>query len=131
MVHEWALAESIILYVENKNVSRVKKLSVKIGILQSIDREILEFAIRELSKERGVVIDNVEIIEEKPVLKCNVCNYTWSINPSEIDEPIREAIHFIPESIYAYFKCPNCGSIDFEVVKGRGLSEIMVEKHEQ
>ncbi len=130
MVHEWALAESILLYIENQGVRRARRVVVKIGVLQSIDREILEFALREISRERGLEINEFTILEEEPLLKCNRCGFQWSIDPSKISEDIREAIHFLPESIYAYFRCPNCGSIDFEIVKGRGLGEIKVENYE-
>jgi hydrogenase nickel incorporation protein HypA/HybF len=51
LVHEWALAEAIVLYIENQGVKRGRKLVVKTGALQSIDREVLEFALRELIKE--------------------------------------------------------------------------------
>jgi hydrogenase nickel incorporation protein HypA/HybF len=47
-----------------------------------------------------------------------------------MSQDVRESIHFLPESIYAYYRCPRCGSIDFEIVKGRGISEIRVEDHD-
>ena len=33
-----------------------------------------------------------------------------------------EAIHLLPETIHVYGRCPSCGSPDFEVVRGRGVS---------
>jgi hydrogenase nickel incorporation protein HypA/HybF len=130
LVHEWALAEAIILYIESQGVKRGRKLVVKTGALQSIDREVLEFALRELIKERGLEISEIEIIEEEPLLKCRTCGYEWRIEPSSMSQDVRESIHFLPESIYAYYRCPRCGSIDFEIVKGRGISEIKVEDHD-
>ncbi|MEM0247192.1 MAG: hydrogenase nickel incorporation protein HypA [Desulfurococcaceae archaeon] len=130
MVHEWALAESIVLYVLSRGIKKAKKVAVKIGVLQSIDKDILVFAVRELSKEYGLEIGEVEVVDEEPVFKCHICGYTWSLNMSEVEEPVREAVHFLPEAAYAYFKCPNCRSIDFEIVKGRGLSGVVVEGYE-
>ncbi|MEM0000585.1 MAG: hydrogenase nickel incorporation protein HypA [Desulfurococcaceae archaeon] len=130
MVHEWALAESIVLYVLSRGIKKAKKVAVKIGVLQSIDKDILVFAVRELSKEYGLEIGEVEVVDEEPVFKCHICGYTWSLNMSEVEEPVREAVHFLPEAVYAYFKCPNCRSIDFEIVKGRGLSGVVVEGYE-
>lgn len=127
MVHEWALAESIILYIKNKGVSKANRLIIKLGALQSIDKHILEFAIRELSKLSELDVEVIEIVEEQPVLKCNACGYAWSISPESMSEHVRESIHFLPESIYAFIKCPNCGSIDYEIIKGRGLGELLVE----
>ncbi|MEM0031352.1 MAG: hydrogenase nickel incorporation protein HypA [Desulfurococcaceae archaeon] len=130
MVHEWALAESIILYLLNKGVKKARKLVVKVGLLQSIDKEILSFALTELSKENSISIENIEILEEEPLLKCNRCGFEWSMDISSMSEEIRESIHFLPESIYAYYKCPRCSSIDYEILKGRGLGEIVVEEYE-
>lgn len=130
MVHEWALAESIILYLQNNGVRKARKLVVKIGLLQSIDKEILSFALAELSKENSISIENIEILEEEPLLKCNRCGFEWSINVSSMSGEIKESIHFLPESIYAYYKCPRCNSIDYEILKGRGLGEIVVEEYE-
>ena len=130
LVHEWALAESIVLYIKQQGYVGIKKLRVSIGVLQSIDKEILEYALKELAGEYGVRVGEVELVDEYPLVKCNVCGFEWSINPSEMSEDVREAIHFIPEAIYAYYKCPRCGSLDYSIVKGRGISEIMVEAYE-
>lgn len=130
MVHEWALAESIVMYLVNQGIKRSKNITVKVGALQSLDKEILAFAIKELSREHGLEVGDVVVSEEDPVLKCRVCGYTWTLKPAEMENHVREAIHFLPEAVYAYFKCPNCGSVDFEVLKGRGLSEVLVEGYE-
>jgi len=130
LVHEWALAEAIVLYIENQGIKRGRKLVVKTGALQSIDREVLEYALRELIKEHGLELGEIEIVEEEPLLKCRSCRYEWRLDPSSMSQDVRESIHFLPESIYAYYRCPRCGSIDFEIVKGRGISEIRVEDHD-
>ncbi|MCC6025123.1 MAG: hydrogenase nickel incorporation protein HypA [Desulfurococcaceae archaeon] len=127
MVHEWALAESIVLYIKHQGYSSIKRLRVTIGVLQSIDKEILEYALKELASEHGIRVEQVELVEEYPLLKCNVCGFEWSISLSDMSEDVREAIHFVPEAIYAYYKCPRCGSVDYTLLKGRGVSEISVE----
>ncbi|MEM4718007.1 MAG: hydrogenase nickel incorporation protein HypA [Desulfurococcaceae archaeon] len=130
MVHEWALADSIVLYVKNQGLTKIRRLIVKLGALQSIDKEILEFALRELSRQSEVVVDVIEIVEEQPELRCNTCGYSWVINLDSMSEHVRESIHFLPESIYAFIRCPRCGGIDYEIVKGRGLGEILVEQYD-
>ncbi|MEM0004959.1 MAG: hydrogenase nickel incorporation protein HypA [Desulfurococcaceae archaeon] len=130
MVHEWALAESIVLYVSNKGVRKARRIKVRIGALQSIDKEILSFALNELLKEYNIKVDNIEILEEQPVLKCNRCGFEWSIDTTSVNEDLRESIHFLPESIYAYYRCPKCGSVDYEILKGRGLGEVVIEDYE-
>jgi hypothetical protein len=39
--------------------------------------------------------------------------FEWSISLSDMSEDVREAIYFVPEAIYAYYKCPRCGSVDY------------------
>lgn len=124
MVHEWALAEAIVEYVKHKakedSKRHVRKLVVKLGVLQSIDKEILGFALNELFKDSGLVVDEVVFNEVPVILRCRRCGYEW--RPSmNIDEAVKEAIHFVPEAVYSYFKCPHCGSRDFEIVQGRGV----------
>ncbi|MDK6029099.1 hydrogenase nickel incorporation protein HypA [Ignisphaera sp. 4213-co] len=128
-MHEWALAESVILTVlekaksENKNI--VETVEIVIGELQEIDKDIFEFALNELKtlaeKENNVVIKNLKIVEEKAMFKCNRCNYVWSLDEVNIDSFAKESIHFIPEVAHSYIQCPKCGSHDFEIIQGRGV----------
>ncbi len=129
MVHEWALAEAIKDYIKNQSKGKeIKRVVIKLGVLQSIDSEILDFALKNLLEEEGIKVKSIIYEEEPVVLKCRRCGYVWSPDLSGTDEAIREAIHFIPEAVYSYFKCPKCGSRDFEIVSGRGLAikEIVV-----
>lgn len=126
MVHEWALAESILDYLRQSGYERVKILKIRLGALQSIDKNILEFGLRELATEKNMKIDSIVFEEEPAVLQCNTCGLKWNLSPQQFDEASREAIHFVPEAIYAYIRCPRCGSRDFKVLSGRGLSGIEV-----
>jgi Zn finger protein HypA/HybF involved in hydrogenase expression len=38
-----------------------------------------------------------------------------------------EAIHFIPELSHAFVRCPECGSPDFIILAGRGITLERVE----
>jgi hydrogenase nickel incorporation protein HypA/HybF len=40
----------------------------------------------------------------------------------KIKDDEAEAIHFIPEVAFVHARCPKCGSPDFEILKGRGVS---------
>lgn len=122
MVHEWALAEAIVEYIlENRENSVLEKIVLKIGSLQTIDRDILNYALRELFKLNNIIVEKIEFIEETISLKCRNCGYEWIIDIDSVNEFIRESMHFIPETIYSYFKCPNCSSRDFEIKTGRGI----------
>ncbi len=123
MVHEWALAEAIANYIREyvgeKTV--LKKLTISLGELQSIDKDILDFALKEILRSMGITVQELDYEIEEVILKCRKCNYEWKLNKNIFSENVLEAVHFVPEIIHSYFKCPKCGSRDFEVVRGRGL----------
>jgi hydrogenase nickel incorporation protein HypA/HybF len=45
----------------------------------------------------------------------------------KLSEDDSESIHFIPEIAFAHFRCPKCGSPDFEIVTGRGVSILSIK----
>ncbi len=126
-MHEWALAQAVIKSTialsDEKGIKSVGKIILLIGELQNIDMEIFDFALKELSK--GTVLENTPITykKEEAVLTCNRCGYTWPYDESftKLSEEEKEAIHFIPETLHIYIHCPECGSVDFDVKKGRGI----------
>lgn len=123
-MHEWALAEAIVETAsrisEEKGFEKVREVRIKIGELQQIDQDILRFALLRL---RSAKFENTVFMIEvaRTELKCRACGYKWFFEKEKLDENIREAIHFIPETSHAYVKCPKCGSPDFEVIGGRGV----------
>jgi len=127
MVHEWALAEAIVTtaidIATKEGARRIKNVHVVLGELQSIDKSILEYAINELKK--NTIMDCAEVVfeEEKAEFKCLNCGYVWKLDEVKdlMNEDIKEAIHFVPEAAHAFIKCPKCGSLDYEVIKGRGV----------
>ncbi len=123
-MHEWALAEAVVLSVfqiaEREGLREVREVKVKVGELQQLDLEIFEFALSQLKKgllEKASF--KVELV--KAELKCRVCGHFWIFNLNALAEYSSEAVHFIPETVHAYIKCPKCGSPDFEILSGRGV----------
>ena len=123
-MHEWALAEAVIAAVsqvaEKEGLKEVKKVKIKIGELQQIELDILEFALSQL-KPAKFKHTKFSIKVAKAELKCRVCGYTWFFTKEKMDEASAEAIHFVPEIAHTYIKCPKCGSPDFEILEGRGI----------
>ena len=125
-MHEWALAESVantvLKYKEEKNLITVSKVLVKIGKLQQIERDIFESALNEIAKMKEIEGDFI-IEEENASFKCRICGKEWDFGEGvkKLSEDESEYVHFIPDIIRVYSKCPICGSPDFEVLKGRGV----------
>lgn len=132
-MHEWAIAEALVEYLNNyikvNNVRRIKKLVVKLGELQAIDKDILLFSLNELLKIYSIPVEKIDLVDIDAYFQCRKCGHKWGLNDLNLNEDIREAIHFVPEVVFSYVKCPKCGSRDFEIISGRGveIGEIVVE----
>ena len=123
-MHEWALAEAVVAsaseVVEKENLKEVAEVRIKVGELQQIDREIFEFALEQL-KTAKFKKAKFTIEAARSILQCRSCSNKWFFGKEKLDPNTAEAIHFVPEIVHSYIKCPNCGSPDFEVVEGRGV----------
>lgn len=129
-MHEWALAESILAAAveaaKKEKMKKITQITVVLGELQQIAMDVFEFALDELKKdhkeELGDVNIKIETIESN--LKCNNCSNEWKFSDmkKKISDDEGEAIHFIPEVAFVYTRCPKCGSPDFEITTGRGVS---------
>jgi hydrogenase nickel incorporation protein HypA/HybF len=129
-MHEWALAESVITAaLDTAKTERLKKISeitIDMGELQQIERDIFRFALKELTSSHSPLFKNVRfhLRTEKSTLKCTVCGHEWTYADMKknLEKKETEAIHFIPEVVFVHARCPRCGSPDFEITKGRGVT---------
>jgi len=129
-MHEWALAESIIVAAvesaEKEKLETISEIKISIGELQQIENDIFEFALEQIIKTQGAKLKNVKtiIVTEKSKLKCKNCENTWDFCDikKKLNNDESEAIHFIPEVAFVHTRCPKCGSPDFEILTGRGVS---------
>jgi len=125
-MHEWAFAEGIIKTVEEEAIKNhfktLSKIHIVMGELQGIDKDIVSFAIEQLKKDTIAENAAFEFENEEMELECRNCGYVWKIDrDGDLDELIKESIHFVPEAAHSFISCPECGSKDFEVIKGRGI----------
>ncbi|MCX5798372.1 MAG: hydrogenase nickel incorporation protein HypA [Proteobacteria bacterium] len=128
-MHEWALAESVIVTavdeIKNNKLKNISRIQVKVGELQQIDLGIFRFALENILKSYalGMDIENIIVETDKSVLKCKVCGAEWSFSETlnRLQDDETEAIHFIPEVAHIYMRCPSCKSPDFDIIKGRGV----------
>ncbi|HOW89029.1 MAG TPA: hydrogenase nickel incorporation protein HypA [Elusimicrobiales bacterium] len=127
-MHEWALAESVIRtaadHAGRSGLRSVSEVSVLLGELQAVDREIFVFALRELAKTSpgGMRSCKFRILKEPASFKCRVCAEKFTLKALKRTEAEAENIHFIPEMARVFLKCPGCKSPDFDIVAGRGVS---------
>ncbi len=134
-MHEWALAESILTAAveaaEKEKLKKITEIKIGMGELQQIEQDIFEFALDEIIKSQKDKLKNVKIKIEtiKSTLKCKNCENTWKFSDmkKKLDEDESEAIHFIPEVAFVHTRCPKCGSPDFEITSGRGVSITQIK----
>jgi hydrogenase nickel incorporation protein HypA/HybF len=136
-MHEWALADAVIEATASALAGRdpacLRAVNVLIGELQAIDRGIFDFALTTMLEERPFRGALYKVQTEAAAFLCAACGREWSLQETDsLTEETREAIHFLPEAAHAFVRCPSCGSPDFRVQKGRGVSisslELSVEE---
>lgn len=134
-MHEWALAESIltsaVYEAKKQKLKKIDEITISLGELQQIEMEIFQFALDEMIKAQDDVLKNVKTVIkiEKSIMKCNHCKTEWSFDDikKKLDEDESEAIHFLPEVAIVHSRCIKCGSPDFDIVAGRGVSIISIK----
>jgi Zn finger protein HypA/HybF involved in hydrogenase expression len=66
------------------------------------------------------------VVEDEPArFRCRGCGEDFTAGPPPDDAG--EAVHLVPELSHAYLRCPACGSPDFEIVAGRGVTLRTIE----
>jgi hydrogenase nickel insertion protein HypA len=129
-MHEWALAESILTAVleaaKKEKLKRITEIKISIGELQQIENDIFKFALNQIIKDNDNKLGKVKIIfnNEESKLKCKNCGNTWKFSDikKKLDVDESEAIHFIPEVAFVHTRCLKCGSPDFQITSGRGVT---------
>ena len=129
-MHEWALAESIVdtslNAAEKEGLKKLTMINIEIGELQQINKEIFHYAINEILNSRGKDADKITITITiiKSTLQCHRCQYEWKFSEikNKLSDDDSESIHFIPEVAFVHSRCPNCGSFDFKIKSGRGIT---------
>jgi hydrogenase nickel incorporation protein HypA/HybF len=125
-MHEWALADAVIEATSSalggRNPVCLREVTVSLGELQAIDREILSFALTTLLQERPFRGAVYRLETEPARFRCGACSAEWGFSETKgLDEQSREAIHFLPEAAHAFIRCPRCASPDYQVAAGRGV----------
>jgi hydrogenase nickel incorporation protein HypA/HybF len=134
-MHELALAEAVIHAAletaEREGLSALDRIEVRLGELQRIQRETFEFALSEVmpAAEPRLAATRIQVEVEPTRLRCRSCGERFAPSPETGPQEAvaSEAIHFIPELAHAFLRCPGCGSPDFEIVEGRGVSIHAIE----
>jgi hydrogenase nickel incorporation protein HypA/HybF len=125
-LHELALVQGIIDVVQDtvkEKGGRVLNLEVRVGELAQFDLGLVRQLIKEFGKGTPLEGARVAVRSEKSRVKCLSCGHVWSfedaVRPMSKDE--REVVHFFPELLNSYFRCPSCSKSYLEILEGRSV----------
>ena len=134
-MHELALADSVVKAAlsaaDGAGMNQISRIVVKVGELQQIERELFEFSLTTVLPAQDDRLANVvfDVADEPVLFACRACGAKYGRAEANIDSEgdEGEAIHLIPELSHAFARCPSCGSPDFDIVAGRGITLERVE----
>lgn len=121
------MAESVIKtaaeHAAAQKLKKLKETGVLFGELQAIDKDIFVFALEELRAQfPAAKACKFKITVEPAVFRCKACAHEFPLKGLRKTRDEAEFIHFVPEMAHTFLKCPKCGSPDFEIAAGRGVS---------
>lgn len=128
-MHELSIATSIfeaVLEVAAKHsAKRVVEVNLEIGELTLLNPDQLSMAFDLLSK--GTVAEgsklNIEVVKARA--KCTKCGFEWELKISSMSPSMSHMLALTCPAcdfkVYARSTCPNCGSEDYDIVRGKEL----------
>ncbi len=134
-MHEMALADAVVSTAldaaRREGMARIERVEVHVGELQHIKKDVFEYALKEVLPAAEPLLEGTRIdLEIIPArFRCRACGHEFGRGDvkEELDGDQQEAVHFIPELARSFMGCPSCGSPDFEVTAGRGVSIQSIE----
>ncbi|MBK2296692.1 hydrogenase maturation nickel metallochaperone HypA [Francisella philomiragia] len=104
-MHEFSLCQSVINIAKKaaeNNSKKVSKVVVKIGNLAGVDVESFEFWFPVAANDSVLEQAKLEIIHEQAIAKCKACEHEFELTR-------------------LYEQCPNCGSFEKDILKGKDM----------
>ena len=133
-MHELALADAVmkaaVKAADDAGMTKIDRLVVKVGELQQIEKDLFEFSLTSVlsAQDSRLAGASFDVSLEPVRFGCNGCGHEYGRVDIDLgDDDESEAVHFIPELSHAYARCPSCGSPDFEILAGRGITLQRIE----
>lgn len=135
-MHEFTIAMGIVdslRELSSKKGLKINNFKIAIGELSMFNSSIIIDLVKELIRGTELENTNFSVVTEEAKIKCESCTHTYSFNElsKQISEEEKEMIHFIPELISSYIKCPLCSSRDLKILSGRGVKVIDIALRKQ
>jgi len=131
-MHELSLVEGVIQAVAETsatNGKRVKTVSVRVGELAQFDLRVIRELLTELKKGTPLEGARVQVRLERAKVRCLNCKKQWTFGDivSPLSNDDKEVVHFFPELLSTYSRCPSCRKNYLEIEEGRSVRIAGVE----
>lgn len=131
-MHELVLVEGLISEVRelaHQKKGRVIGFKIAIGELAQFENSLIEELLFQLVKGTELETAKIVIEIEKSEVRCLYCGANSGFREliAPLSENDKEMVHFFPELINAFSKCPKCENHDLEIKKGRSVRLVEVE----
>jgi len=125
-LHEFSLVQGIIssvLETAEKKKARVLSFEVRVGELAQFDIRLVRDLLDQLKEGTPLGGSRVVVKQENSKVRCLSCGSVWGfkeiVRPMSKDE--KEVVHYFPELLSSYTKCPSCSKSYFEIEEGRSV----------
>ena len=130
-MHELSLVNGILQAVEDaarENGGRVKSFKVGVGELAQFDLRLVRQLLEDSRRSTPLQDVEVAIEVEQSKVRCMSCGKEWSFHQlsGKMSDEEKEMVHFLPELLNSFAKCPSCSRSFFEIEEGRSVRLVEV-----
>ena len=130
-MHELSLVQGVLDAVEETAEAKggkVTSFKVGIGELAQFDARLVKQLLSDLRKGTPLERADVVIETEKSKVKCLSCGASLDFQEliGLLSDDEREMVHFLPELLSSFSKCPSCSKSYFEIEEGRSVRILEV-----
>ena len=130
-MHELSLVNGILQAVEEtakETGGTVKSFKVGVGELAQFDLRLVRQLLED--SRRGTSLQGVEVAIQidQSKIRCMSCGMEWNFRQlsGQMSGEEKEMVHFLPELLNSFAKCPSCSKSFFEIEEGRSVRLIEV-----
>jgi len=130
-MHELTLVQGILDSVNESARTEGRKVAgftIGIGELAQFDRRLLRKLFRDLTEGTPLGDAKASFEFEMAGLKCLGCGNKLSFRDlsGQLSKQEKEMVHFLPELLNSFAKCPTCSRSYFEIEAGRSVRIVEI-----
>jgi Zn finger protein HypA/HybF involved in hydrogenase expression len=130
-MHELSLVQGVIQAVEEtaaEKGGKVKSFRVGIGELAQFDLRLVKQLLEDTRLGTPLQDAEVAVEVEQSKIRCLGCGKVWGFSElsGKMSDEEKEMVHFLPELLNSFAKCPSCSRSFFEIEGGRSVRLIEV-----